>query len=333
MPTLKQEFIYFNDDFGRVLPGAMMYFYQAGTTTPKATYANKELTLANPWPLVADGAGRFPIAWLESGAYRIIVKDADGVQIEDRDDINLDDEVILTSSYLVFSTLVDAKLGILINGSTVNLEIGQAVKTLGKVTSSDGLGGEWVVVAGGTGTADDDLYSDLGNGLQLQRLYNKPRPVDVPNFYHTTVKYRRDYIASASPGASYDVDNQTKAAYFSVGPTGSGASFTWTELDQLPADAKTIRVLCLISMVPTTPGDGDQITVSARVNGSSATTTGAVDLLRFTAEESTVSGGFIELAVEADIPISSQNVFDISWNQSGTTSPTVINLYLRGFEL
>lgn len=174
MGTLKQEFIFFNDGVGRVIGGASMEFYDADApTTQKDTYTTKSLANKNPWPLVADAAGRFPVAWLATGGYRIVVKDGDGVIIEDRDDINVSETTILSTSDFYFSTLIDAKQGISINGSSINLQEGQVAVTVGKSTTTDGLGAQYLVVAGGTGTVDDDLFVDLDNGLQLQKLRNQ----------------------------------------------------------------------------------------------------------------------------------------------------------------
>lgn len=185
MATLKQEFITFPDSVGRVIPGSTMEFYEADSLIQKNTYANKELTSTNDWPITSDGAGRFPVIFLASGGYRIIVKDNEGVQIYDRDDLNLSENTILTSSDFVFSTLVDAKQGVLISGDSISLQVGQAVTTLGNSTADDGEGAEWVVVAAGTGTPDDDLFANLDNGNQLQRLfnqlYNKNNLSDLPD--------------------------------------------------------------------------------------------------------------------------------------------------------
>jgi len=173
MPTLKQEILYYNDSFGKVRPNAKMYFYEAGTTTKKNTYTDEDLANKNQWPLISDGAGVFPPIFLETGGYRIIWKDENDVQFNDRDNLNISDTTILSTSDFYFEDLTKAKLGVSINGSTIDLQIGQAVRTLGSNTSTDGEGAEWLVVAGGTGTADDDLFTDLDNGNQLQRLFNQ----------------------------------------------------------------------------------------------------------------------------------------------------------------
>lgn len=65
---------------GLTLPGGLVYFYQAGTTTPQAVYAADGITpLANPLTLDANGAAEFRLG---SGlTYKIDLKDAEGAAI------------------------------------------------------------------------------------------------------------------------------------------------------------------------------------------------------------------------------------------------------------
>lgn len=77
------------DDNGAPLPGAKLYFYENSTTTPKDTYSDVDLTTANPWPVEADGAGRFTDdIFMDTAAYRIKLTDSSGVQIWSKDDCN-----------------------------------------------------------------------------------------------------------------------------------------------------------------------------------------------------------------------------------------------------
>lgn len=52
------------------------YFYAAGTTDPLTVYGDPEMTDALPWPVVADGFGRFPRVYLPAGLYREEVRGA-----------------------------------------------------------------------------------------------------------------------------------------------------------------------------------------------------------------------------------------------------------------
>ncbi|MBB2205630.1 phage tail protein [Gluconacetobacter takamatsuzukensis] len=62
--------------------GARLFFYQTGTTTLLATYADAALTVANANPVVADASGQFGNIFLGAGmAYAVVLCDAAGNQI------------------------------------------------------------------------------------------------------------------------------------------------------------------------------------------------------------------------------------------------------------
>lgn len=57
------------------LPGAKLYFYQANSTTPVPTYNDKQGTIPNTNPVIADSNGIFPQIFLEQRLYRVILTD------------------------------------------------------------------------------------------------------------------------------------------------------------------------------------------------------------------------------------------------------------------
>ena len=65
---------------GAPMSGALAYFYETGTSTPKDTYSDSALTTANTNPVVADASGRFSDIFL-SGTYKVVIKNSAGVQI------------------------------------------------------------------------------------------------------------------------------------------------------------------------------------------------------------------------------------------------------------
>ena len=60
-----------------VLPGAKLYAYAAGTTTPQAMYTDSGLGTATANPFVCDASGR-GVVWLDSslGDYKLVLKDS-----------------------------------------------------------------------------------------------------------------------------------------------------------------------------------------------------------------------------------------------------------------
>jgi len=79
----------FFDDNGIPLAGGLIYTYQAGSSTPLATYTTNGGTIANANPIVLDASGRTPPEiWLFTGySYKFILKNADDVLIQTLDNI------------------------------------------------------------------------------------------------------------------------------------------------------------------------------------------------------------------------------------------------------
>jgi hypothetical protein len=74
---------------GVPLSGGFIYTYQAGTTTPQATYTTSAGTIANTNPIVLGTDGRPPQEiWLTAGSnYKFILTDSSNVQIATYDNI------------------------------------------------------------------------------------------------------------------------------------------------------------------------------------------------------------------------------------------------------
>lgn len=79
------HFIQFFDDAGDPLAGGKLYSYEAGTTTPKATYTTAAGSTPNANPVVLDSAGRATV--FLDGSYKFILTDADDNTIEETDNV------------------------------------------------------------------------------------------------------------------------------------------------------------------------------------------------------------------------------------------------------
>jgi microcystin-dependent protein len=68
---------------GEPYVGALLYIYQANTSTPVTTYSDYGLTAGNelPFPMVTDAAGRIPAFWMADGAYRVRLTDSSGNEL------------------------------------------------------------------------------------------------------------------------------------------------------------------------------------------------------------------------------------------------------------
>ena len=75
------------DANGETVAGAQLIFYVTGTTTAKNTFSDAGLTTVNPNPVIADFTGRFGDIFLESGDYKVVLKDADDAVVWTRDPV------------------------------------------------------------------------------------------------------------------------------------------------------------------------------------------------------------------------------------------------------
>ena len=80
----------FFDNNGLPLTGGLLYTYQAGTTTPLATYTTSLGNIANSNPIVLDSAGRPPNEIWLNGAYnyKFVLQTASAVQIWSMDNLS-----------------------------------------------------------------------------------------------------------------------------------------------------------------------------------------------------------------------------------------------------
>lgn len=75
------------DSNGLPMGGALLYLYDAGTTTPVSVYEDIGLTTTITNPVVADSGGRIPEFWLADGSYRIRLTDANGTEVFDKSSV------------------------------------------------------------------------------------------------------------------------------------------------------------------------------------------------------------------------------------------------------
>lgn len=80
------------DSSGNTLPGAKLYFYSAGTSTPALVYADVGLGTPLSNPVIANAAGRFEPIYLNDGMYKAVLKTADDVLIWTADNIQTTSE-------------------------------------------------------------------------------------------------------------------------------------------------------------------------------------------------------------------------------------------------
>lgn len=143
------------------------------------------------------------------------------------------------------------------------------------------------------------------------------------------VKGVTEYL-EADTGADltgFDVDSVIGAAWESVGPTGSGATNIWADMDIIPPGAKWVEFK-IRNLADNTGGPNTYQYLHGRVTGSSAIVANAT-MISFNSLDTSGSSGTTGNMTIAKLPLDSSLRFDLYRNSSGTTLDCVI--YLMGW--
>jgi len=109
---------FFTSDL-KTLPGALLYFYENGTTTPKVVYQDFAKTTPHANPVVAGtlgaGADQFPAIWID-GTYTVELKNAAGVTQDGWPQNNVGGERV-EGQFDSYSSITNYVIGRIVTGS------------------------------------------------------------------------------------------------------------------------------------------------------------------------------------------------------------------------
>lgn len=127
---------------GAIGEGWKLGWFTAGTTTETDSFADATLATENANPVIAGASGRFPQMWLDAGAYKYVLYDADDVVKLTVDDYEVAADAPTIASALNNFLAATSPLPIA-NGGTASSTAPNAIAALGGLP-----------VAGGTMTGD-----------------------------------------------------------------------------------------------------------------------------------------------------------------------------------
>lgn len=258
-PIRTNKPVFFGDD-GEVLKSGNIYIGQPNQwplSFPKTVTfqdsAGSQFTAAQP--LRTNGQGRIEyngkaVMALVDGNYSMLVRDRNGVTVAD--------------GYTPFVSNVDSgggstegvtQVGLLLSDiKQLNVTPGETVRNVGKSTTLDGLGADWLVVSA-TGSPGDDVdLIDFANGTQGRR---------IDNFA---------YSAKADDTGLILLDDPSVVV--NVGDAGiSGYREQWSSIDlssEVPSNASSavVRVYCYGKYPNSTTASRLAIRAYARKTGS-----------------------------------------------------------------
>jgi len=179
------KFYAFDNETGNPLAFGKVYTYQAGTNTPKATFQSEDAVTENTNPVVLNGAGYADIYLI--GSYKIVVKDADGVDVWTADPVSDPSGLQKEWQSERAATQVSPTSFTLVGNYTDVYQAGKAVKMddatiiYGHIDSVQYLNGNTVVEV----TADSSLTSDLSRAW-VSLLTRRGLPESVGRFITAT---------------------------------------------------------------------------------------------------------------------------------------------------
>ena len=99
----------FTDADGNPLAGGLIYTYEAGTTTPLATYTDASGLTPNTNPIVLDANGAASI-WLGADAYKFEIADADDVVLQTIDGVQIVSPDSITTAKIADGAVTTPKI-------------------------------------------------------------------------------------------------------------------------------------------------------------------------------------------------------------------------------
>jgi hypothetical protein len=210
------------DNNGEPLAGGLLYTYEAGTSTPKATYTDSTEATENANPVVLDASGRANV-WLGTGAYKFILRTSAGVQIGDTvDNIVGEASNVFGASVTSVSTNTSVtetyKNGVIVCTSALTLSLIDAD------TAEEGFLFTVKNISNGNVTIDPDA-SELIDGAATLTLYPQQSAIIICNgtawisVLLSDVR-KNNYTATTAPTVNDDVDSGYAVGSFWYDITG-----------------------------------------------------------------------------------------------------------------
>lgn len=320
-----------------------LYFREpgSGSTTLKAIYSDKELSVQLLNPVTLDSNGRAPEIFLD-GDYSVEMTDSSDVQIWRIDNYQPPE---VEGQFAEWGSTFTYAVNDYVRYTDGNYYVSLRSGNVGNVPSSSTT--YWsqaffitVYNASKSYSVGDLIYYDgnLYTSLTNSNRGNTPstsfddwrRPgVSVPvisGYVGNIIKYFRTDVEVSPLILTGLMSNNV---WHSIGPTGSGADTEWDLMSELPSNAVSVT-LSFASYAERETGTSlaYSINLSTRTNGltNAFLVSDTGDFGSSTEPSASRSAGVFE------VPISSSNIFDMKYQETNTDSIN-ISLILVGFSV
>jgi hypothetical protein len=210
----------FFDNNGLPLSGGLIYTYQAGSSTPSATYTTNLGSIPNSNPIILDAAGRPPQEiWLEVGyTYKFIIQTSAGVTLQ-----TLDNLYPILQTTTGSGTTIPAGLITMWSGSIGSIPAGWALCNGSNGTPD--LRDRFVVAAGSTYSVGQTGGSANAIVVSHTHTVTDPGHVHAQGGTALNISPSGNYAASSLSEIPYNTTNTSSAnTGITINTTGSSAT-------------------------------------------------------------------------------------------------------------
>lgn len=183
---------------GKPYAGAKLYTYQAGTTTPLASYADASLTTPHANPVVADANGTFPAIYLQKQSYKLRLETSANVLIDETDNVDSTESAVEQYVNSLLQTTLTEIIG--------DLYAGKSFRTINNGTVYNQLFSVKSDV-----TSSDIGLNTAGNNLDINFSFVNTNSQNIRNAYITAVSTSK--TAGSETG---DIVIGSRSGYFGV---------------------------------------------------------------------------------------------------------------------
>jgi hypothetical protein len=177
-------------------------------------------------------------------------------------------------------------------------------------------------------TAAGDTIFFRGEASGVVRVIAQVKTDTVANFYPGSVRYL--FSGNTAPG-SFDVaTNVTENTFESVGPTGSGATNIYTDMDSIPANAKA-AIFTFINSCTASGAGFHTLDIFGRQTGSTLAVGSGSELFGYANNPGAGNATGASIS-RIDIPLDTSNRCDITWTATGDSGRACL-AYCIGFVL
>ena len=215
---------FFNNN-GVPLAGGLIYTYQAGSSTPLATYTTNNGTIPNSNPIVLDSAGRSPQEiWMQTGyTYKFVLQTSAGLTLQTLDNLY---PILQTST----STASPIPTGVITmwSGSTGSIPTGWALCNGGNGTPD--LRDRFVIAAGSAYAVG--ATGGSADAIVVSHTHTATSTVTDPGHTHTNnaITYGGGGPAASSGGSNLPttatINSATTGITVATTNTATGVSGT-----------------------------------------------------------------------------------------------------------